>query len=108
VERVVQFDDAPRVPEKSGASPLSNWQRDETREGRYSKVRQVGAMQMSVRELALISYLAKGLTSKEIAEDAALSKATVDLGIRVLCDKLGARSRAQLVAKAIHSGYLSQ
>jgi DNA-binding NarL/FixJ family response regulator len=64
-------------------------------------------MQMSARELALISYLAKGMTSKEIALDSAMSKATVDLGIRILCEKLGARSRAQLVAKAIHNGYLS-
>jgi DNA-binding NarL/FixJ family response regulator len=65
------------------------------------------SMQMSARELALISYLAKGLTSKEIAEDTSMSKATVDLSIRILCEKLGARSRAQLVAKAIHNGYLS-
>jgi DNA-binding NarL/FixJ family response regulator len=62
---------------------------------------------MSDSELAILFHLTKGKTSKEIARDIAVSKATVDLKIRVLCQRLDARSRAQLVAIAIQNGHIS-
>jgi DNA-binding NarL/FixJ family response regulator len=59
---------------------------------------------MSEYELAILVHLTKGLTSKEIAREISLSKSSVDLKIRLLCDRLQARSRAQLVAIAIQNG----
>ena len=61
---------------------------------------------MSDNELAILVHLTKGLTSKEIAHEISLSKASVDLKIRMLCDRLKARSRAQLVAIALERGLM--
>jgi DNA-binding NarL/FixJ family response regulator len=62
---------------------------------------------MSDNELAIVVHLTKGLTSKEIAYEISLSKSSVDLKIRMLCERLNARSRAQLVAIAIQGGFVA-
>jgi len=67
-----------------------------------------GGFHMSNSELAILFHLTEGKTSKEIARDVCLSKATVDLRIRMLCQKLQARSRAQLVAIAIQDGLINR
>src|SRR5664279_937692 len=62
---------------------------------------------VSPKEVAIIQGLADGLQSKEIAAVVRLSKASVDTYVRILYGKLGARSRAQLVALAYAAGILS-
>jgi DNA-binding NarL/FixJ family response regulator len=62
---------------------------------------------LSPKEVAIIEGLADGLQSKEIAAVVRLSKASVDTYIRILYGKLGARSRAQLVALAYAAGILA-
>jgi DNA-binding NarL/FixJ family response regulator len=63
---------------------------------------------LSPKEVAIIEGLADGLQSKEIAAVVRLSKASVDTYIRILYGKLGARSRAQLVALAYAAGMLAR
>ena len=62
---------------------------------------------VSPKEAAIIQGLADGLQSKEIAAVVRLSKASVDTYVRILYGKLGARSRAQLVALAYAAGILA-
>jgi len=57
-------------------------------------------------ECVVISALANGLQSKEIAVVLGRSKATVEGYVRVLFIKFNVRSRAQLVAAAYDSGVL--
>lgn len=52
-------------------------------------------------EIAILNGLADGLQSKEIASRVSRSKATVESYIQGLYSKLNARSRAQLVFKAV-------
>lgn len=65
------------------------------------------AIQLTAKEIAIIAGLADGLQSKEIAPTVRLSKASIDTYIRILYGKLGARSRAQLVAIAYAAGALA-
>ena len=57
-------------------------------------------------EVAILSALANGRQSKEIASDVARSTPTVEFYVRALYAKLQARSRAQLVAKALILGII--
>jgi len=59
-------------------------------------------------ELAVLHALADGLHSKEIALQLRRSKPTIEGYVRHLCVKFDARSRAQLVAKALAEGALQQ
>jgi len=61
---------------------------------------------LSPQEIAVLRALADGCQSKEIAAVLARSKPTVEATVRLLCVKLNARSRAQLVAKAIGYGII--
>jgi len=55
---------------------------------------------LSEREKEILTLLAQGLSNKEIAEQLFFSVATVKYHIRVLFSKLGANSRAEVVALA--------
>jgi DNA-binding CsgD family transcriptional regulator len=57
-------------------------------------------------EKTVLSCLARGMQSKEIAVNLGRSKPTVESYIRTLLVKLDARSRAQLVAIAMESGMI--
>lgn len=57
-------------------------------------------------EKQVLQCLADGMLSKEIATRMRRSKPTIEGYIRILCIKLSARSRAQLVARAISLGLL--
>jgi NarL family two-component system response regulator YdfI len=57
-------------------------------------------------ERAIIFALAEGQQSKEIASRVERSRGTVEFHIRMLYAKLGARSRAQIVARAFEQGIL--
>lgn len=63
-------------------------------------------LKLSQKERAIIAGLADGQQSKEMARAVRLSKASIDTYIRILYGKLGARSRAQLVAIAYGAGIL--
>ena len=59
---------------------------------------------LSSREREVVELTALGLTGPEIAEELHISRNTVRTHIRNAMEKLGARSRAQLVAKAMADG----
>jgi DNA-binding CsgD family transcriptional regulator len=60
--------------------------------------------ELSRREREIIHLVAEGGTAAEIAHDLHISPHTVRTHVRNAMDKLGARSRAQLVAKAVGLG----
>lgn len=61
---------------------------------------------LSMIELTILRYIALGLQSKEIAAEINRSKPTVEVYVRLMCAKLGARSRAHLVTCAFRCGIL--
>jgi LuxR family maltose regulon positive regulatory protein len=65
-------------------------------------------LKLTNKEIAIITGLAEGQQSKEIARAVSLSKASIDTYVRILYGKLGARSRAQLVALAYGAGILAE
>jgi DNA-binding NarL/FixJ family response regulator len=67
---------------------------------------QTGDVYLSAIELTILRYIALGLQSKEIAVEINRSKPTVEIYVRFLCAKFGARSRAHLVTCAFRSGIL--
>jgi PAS domain S-box-containing protein len=60
--------------------------------------------ELSLREQEIVGLVALGGTAAEIADDLHISHHTVRTHLRNAMEKLGARSRAQLVAKAIGHG----
>jgi PAS domain S-box-containing protein len=60
--------------------------------------------ELSLREREIIGLVALGGTAAEIADDLHISHHTVRTHLRNAMEKLGARSRAQLVAKALGQG----
>src|SRR4051794_7387831 len=62
--------------------------------------------ELSLREQEIVGLVALGGTAAEIAEDLHISHHTVRTHLRNAMGKLGARSRAQLVAKAIGHGLI--
>ena len=59
---------------------------------------------LSSRELDVVRLLALGLTGPEVAEELQLAHNTVRTHVRNAMAKSGARSRAQLVARAVGEG----
>jgi PAS domain S-box-containing protein len=59
---------------------------------------------LSARELEVVRLIASGMTGREIAEALNISHDTVRTHVRNAMVKLGARSRAHLVAKALGDG----
>ena len=57
-------------------------------------------------EVAIVTQLAGGHCSKEIAVHLRRSRATIEFHVRSLFVKLNARSRAQIVARAFDAGIL--
>jgi two-component system, NarL family, response regulator YdfI len=62
---------------------------------------------LTQQEITVLYALAEGCHSKEIATAVRRSKPTVEAIVRILYVKLNARSRAQLVARAIAYGLIS-
>jgi DNA-binding NarL/FixJ family response regulator len=62
---------------------------------------------LSAREREVMGLIALGLTSKDIAVKLGIAKPTVDTYRGRLAEKLGARSRADLVSIAARAGLLS-
>jgi DNA-binding CsgD family transcriptional regulator len=61
---------------------------------------------LSTRELEVIRYVAGGSSGPEIAEELQIAHDTVRTHVRNAMTKVGARSRAHLVAKAMGDGHV--
>ena len=61
---------------------------------------------LTAREREVVRLVALGRTGPEIADDLVIAHDTVRTHVRNAMDKLGARSRAHLVAKAIGAGHV--
>jgi PAS domain S-box-containing protein len=61
---------------------------------------------LSERELEVVNHVAHGRSGPEIAEEMGIAHDTVRTHVRNAMTKVGARSRAQLVAKALGEGLL--
>jgi PAS domain S-box-containing protein len=72
---------------------------------RYDADRTTPTTTLSPREREIVQLVAAGETGPEIAEQLHISDATVRTHVRNAMTKLGARSRAQLVAKAMGEGH---
>jgi two-component system nitrate/nitrite response regulator NarL len=57
--------------------------------------------QLAPREKEILRFIFQGLTNKEIGANLGISEAAVKAALRLLFDKLGARTRAQLVKIAL-------
>jgi PAS domain S-box-containing protein len=66
---------------------------------------QTATATLSPRETEIVQLVAAGETGPEIAEHLQISHATVRTHVRNAMTKLGARSRAHLVAKALGEGH---
>jgi DNA-binding NarL/FixJ family response regulator len=62
---------------------------------------------LSTREVEVLTLIVRGHTSKDIAQALGIAKPTVDTYRARLVDKLGAKSRADLVSLATRAGLLS-
>lgn len=58
---------------------------------------------LTARQRQVLGGYARGLATKEIAAELGLSEATVKTHLARACERLGARSRAQAVARYVGS-----
>jgi PAS domain S-box-containing protein len=77
-----------------------------TRGLRSQAAPRAGPVSLSPRELEIVGLIAMGLSGPEIAEELQVTHNTVRTHTRNTMTKLGARSRAQLVAKCLGEGLL--
>jgi two-component system NarL family response regulator len=61
-------------------------------------------VQLTVRELSVLRLVAQGLNNRTIGEKLRISEGTAKVHVAHLFDKLGARSRTELVAIAVRKG----
>ena len=62
---------------------------------------------LSERERQVLKLVAEGFSSREIADQLSISTKTVEAYRARFADKLGLRSRAQIVQYALNLGFLS-
>ncbi len=75
----------------------------------YQKLAQEQARReagLSAEDLKILTDIAAGASTKDIAEAFFLSKATVKRRIQEILEKLGASNRAQAIAEAIRRGWI--
>jgi PAS domain S-box-containing protein len=65
-----------------------------------------GSGKLSPRQREIVRLVAHGMTGQEIAEELVIAHETVRTHIRSAMGRLGARSRAHLVAKALGQGHV--
>ena len=63
---------------------------------------------LSKREMDVLKFLAKGMTSSQIATELFISENTVKTHVRHILEKLEASNRAEAVSRAIHLGIIRQ
>jgi DNA-binding CsgD family transcriptional regulator len=61
---------------------------------------------LSQRELEVLECIAKGLSSKECAQQLGIAPRTVERHVENLRNKLNARNKPHLVAKALAAGHI--
>jgi DNA-binding CsgD family transcriptional regulator len=66
---------------------------------------QAGSRELSRRECDVVRLVAAGASGPEIADELGIAHDTVRTHVRNASKKLGARSRAHLVAKALGEGH---
>jgi len=64
--------------------------------------------ELSQRELAILRYIARGLTNTDIAERLALAEGTVRNNVSAILNKLGVADRTQAAALAWHHGLVQR
>jgi non-specific serine/threonine protein kinase len=62
---------------------------------------QPGTAALTARELEVVALVARGLTNRQIATQLVITERTTENHLRHIFDKLGAHSRAQVVAMAV-------
>jgi DNA-binding NarL/FixJ family response regulator len=70
--------------------------------------REVAPAHLSPREEEVLRAVAWGYTNKELADRLGLSVKTVETHKVRICDKLGLRSRAEMVQYAVRQGWLNE
>jgi DNA-binding NarL/FixJ family response regulator len=65
-----------------------------------------GALRITPQQERVLELTAEGLTNKAIAERLFISESTVRFHVQKLKERIGARTRAELVAKAIRLGVI--
>jgi DNA-binding CsgD family transcriptional regulator len=63
-------------------------------------------LQLTERELQCLGFLASGHRRDQIAQRLGIKSVTVDLHVRNARLKLGAKTREQAIAKAVHAGVI--
>jgi len=63
--------------------------------------------ELSVNELNVLNYIAKGLTNKEIAENMGLSEKTIKSHVSNMFLKIGVTNRTALLVKSIKNGLIN-
>lgn len=76
-------------------------------EARPARTRPGGLVKLSDRELEVLRMVADGQTNRRVGERLGLSALTVKSHLARIARKLGSGDRAQLVATAIRSGYIT-
>jgi PAS domain S-box-containing protein len=72
---------------------------------RFRTEHEPGNGELSPRQREIVRLVADGLTGQEIAEELLIAHETVRTHVRSAMGRLGARSRAHLVAKALAEGH---
>jgi PAS domain S-box-containing protein len=73
---------------------------------RFRAAPEPGNGELSPRQREIVRLVAHGMTGQEIAEELVIAHETVRTHIRSAMGRLGARSRAHLVAKALGQGHV--
>ncbi|HEV7804850.1 MAG TPA: response regulator transcription factor [Solirubrobacteraceae bacterium] len=74
----------------------------------FGRLRARGARRISVREAQILGLLARGLTTRQIADELFLAADTVQTHVRNATRKLGARGRLHAVVLALAGGDLGR
>ena len=73
---------------------------------RFRAAPQPGDGRLSPRQREIVRLVAHGMTGQEIADELVIAHETVRTHVRTAMGRLGARSRAHLVAKALSEGHV--
>ena len=90
------------VPAWSGAAPLAGSQPTTVR----STVRELAPVQLSMREMQVLTGMSQGKSNAQIGRELYLSEDTIKTHARRLFRKLGAKDRAEAVAAGFRRGIM--
>ena len=71
------------------------------------EVRRDSSKDLTAKEIQIVEQVAKGLTSREIAEELFISKRTIETHRHNILKKLNLPNSAKLISWAIQNGYLN-